>query len=85
MSGSFIIPAVSVIGGASGECPGPHVEGEHAAPVAGAVVAARLSAAPRMAESVLGGRADRGHSEAGLLRPQVPRQREAEAPGNKEE
>ena len=85
MSGSFIIPAVSVIGGAGGECPGPHVEGKHAAPVAGAVVTSRLSAAPGMAERVLGGRANRGHGEAGLLRPQVPRQHQAEAPGNQEE
>ena len=61
------LPDVSVIGGAGGECPGPHVEGEHAAPVAGAVVTVRLSAGPGMAERVLGGRADRGHGEAGLL------------------
>ena len=85
MSVRLNLPVVSVVGGAGGECPGPHVEGEHTAPVAGAVVTARLSAAPGMAESVLGGRADRGHSEAGLLRPQVPRKRQAEAPGNQEE
>ena len=85
MSVRLNLPVVSVVGGAGGECPGPHVEGEHAAPVARAVVTSRLSAAPGMAERVLGGRADRGHSEAGLLGPEGPRQRQAEAPGNQEE
>ena len=82
---NYNIPIVSVIGGAGCEGPGPHVEGEHAAPVAGAVVTPRLSAGPGMEDRVLRGRADRGHGEAGLLRPQGPGQRQAEAPGKQGE
>ena len=79
-------PSVSVVGGAGRECPGPHVEGQHAAPlVARAVLTARLSAGPGMAESVFRGRVDRGvHSEAGLLWPQGPGQRQGETFGKYE-
>lgn len=80
-------PGVSVIGGAGGEGPAPHVEGEHAAPlVSRAVIAVSLPAGAWVADGVLGGRGDRGvHTQTGLLRPQGSRQPQAETPRTEHE